>query len=140
MPKYAIISKEPPEKPLGYSLTVVQSEEQPLINPQPFKTMDEATVCAIECGINKLQILVMSPSDLSIAEVRIAELLEELQFSYDRMAHLLYIFENPDSFRASFGPGETMTTLKTYLPEVQKKYNLDPYPTEDKSNTENQQP
>ncbi len=53
-----------------------------------------------------------------------AKLQESLQFCYDRLSHLLYIWNNPKSVQAGFGPQETMSILDEELPKIKSDHNL----------------
>lgn len=44
-----------------------------------------------------------------------------LEWSLHRMEHLLYIWDNPKSVKAGFGPGETMDALRDELPKLRKR-------------------
>lgn len=49
---------------------------------------------------------------------------QDFQFLYDRLSHLLYIWDHPDSVQAGFGPSETMALLADELPKMKSKYKL----------------
>lgn len=48
----------------------------------------------------------------------------DLQWCYDRLSHLSYIWNNPDSVQAGFGPKETLIALKDELPIIRTRNNL----------------
>lgn len=55
---------------------------------------------------------------------RVVRMRQDFQYLYDRLSHLLYIWDNPESVQAGFGPGETMTMLADDLPVFKAKYKL----------------
>ena len=48
----------------------------------------------------------------------------DLQWCYDRLSHLLYIWENPASEPALFEFEETMATLAAELPKIRSVHKL----------------
>lgn len=50
--------------------------------------------------------------------------IEDLQWCYDRLSHLLFIWDNPESYQAWFGPSETMNTLAEDMDFIRERNKL----------------
>lgn len=53
----------------------------------------------------------------------------DLQFCFDRLSHLLYVYRHPNTVQGMFGMSETMELLEQHLPKIGKRNKFEnPYP------------